>query len=434
MPSVLESVDPVAPAALVQTRTRGTGGLAAPVATHAMDASASEGVLADAAMHTEPLARQTRRTRHAAPVASKGVRSTPQTIAIGLIGPGQVGRALLAQLGRSASRYGIAGGGLDLQLRAVVDSRRMHFAPERVDAAAALDALSAGEPADLHSLADHLQSTGLPHALIVDCSGSDAVASHYAEWLAAGLHVATPNKHAGSGDLARYRAIHAASRSGGLFRYEATVGAGLPIIQTLRGMLDTGDALRSVDGVLSGTLAWLFNRFDGSQPFSSLVLQARALGYTEPDPRDDLSGLDVARKLVILAREAGHALTLDQVDVESLVPPNLREVARDDFLMRITEMDAPMAARLAHAHARDGALRYLARLDAEGRATVGLRVPCAGHASLHGRLTDNLIELRTARYADNPLVVQGPGAGPEVTAAGVFGDMLAIAHSLGARF
>jgi aspartokinase/homoserine dehydrogenase 1 len=185
--------------------------------------------------------------------------------------------------------------------------------------------------------------------------------------------------------------------------------------------------------VLSGTLAWLFNRYDGSVPFSTLVAEAKALGYTEPDPRDDLGGVDVARKLVILAREAGAALSLTDVEIESLVPEALREIPRDEFLARLSELDAPMQARLDAARAQGRSLRYLAQLDSEGRARVGLAMPEPGHASLHSRLTDNLIQFRTRRYAHNPLVVQGPGAGADVTAAGVFGDILAIAGTLGAR-
>src|SRR5690606_39237088 len=232
---------------------------------------------------------------------------------------------------------------------------------------------------DACAFAAHIRAEHIPHALIVDCSGSDAIARHYPQWLAAGIHIVTPSKHAGSGDWDRYVAIREAQRGGSRFMYEATVGAGLPVISTLRNLVDTGDTVQAIDGMLSGTLAWLFNSFDGSRPFSALVREARELGYTEPDPRDDLSGLDVARKLVILAREAGRELSLDDVAVESLVPGHLREVSRDEFL---------------------------------------------------ARLTANLVQFTTARYASNPLVVQGPGAGPQVTAAGVFGDILAIAHSL----
>ena len=360
---------------------------------------------------------------------------SPATVSIGLIGPGNVGRALLAQLADAIPRFAAdprMRRRLDLRLRGIANSRRMHLEARRLDPVQAVAALADGAPLDLDAFADHVQAEHLPHAMIVDCSGSDAVARHYAGWLARGIHVVTPSKHAGSGDIDRYRAIRASERHGGAFRYEATVGAGLPVIATLRSLLDTGDALLAVEGVLSGTLAWLFNHFDGSEPFSQLVLRARDLGYTEPDPRDDLSGLDVARKLVILARESGRDLSLEDVAIENLVPEHLRGLPLQEFLARIGEMDAPMQARLDAAREQGRDLRYIARLDAGGGASVGLVSPEPGHASLHSRLTDNLIQFSTRRYADNPLVVQGPGAGAEVTAAGVFGDMLAVARGIGA--
>lgn len=352
------------------------------------------------------------------------------TLALGLIGPGRVGRALLAQWAETAPRLRTQG--VDLVLRGVMDRRRMWLGEargglDRVDAA-----FAASPCADVHRFGPHLVDEGRVQAVVVDCSGSDAIVDHYPRWLAQGLHVVTPGKHAGSGPLARWHAIRAATRSGARFRHEASVGAGLPVIHTLRSQLDTGDALLRIDGVLSGTLAWLFDRFDGSRPFSHLVREARELGYTEPDPRDDLCGIDVARKLVILAREAGRDVELADVDVEGLVPATLRDVRPDEFLARLDELDAPMHARLDTARACGRALRYVARLDDDG-ARVGLSMPGPDDATARGRLTDNLIRFRTCRYADNPLVVQGPGAGPEVTAAGVFGDVLAIAHYLGAR-
>ncbi|WP_058833710.1 bifunctional aspartate kinase/homoserine dehydrogenase I [Luteimonas abyssi] len=360
---------------------------------------------------------------------------SPQTLSVGVIGPGHVGQALLRQLADVAPALR-ARSGVDLRLRALADSRRMVFdgvAMTPADARARLDDAHA-QAADLDAFAAHVRAGHLPHALIVDCSASDEVAAKYAEWLAAGIHVVTPNKHAGSGAWSRYAAVRAAQHDrGGRFLYEATVGAGLPVIQTLRGLLDTGDVLHGIDGMLSGTLAWLFNSFDGSRPFSELVLEARALGYTEPDPRDDLSGLDVARKLVILAREAGHALSIDDVDVENLVPESLRDLPLDDFLARVAELDAPMRVRLDAARTEGRALRHLGQLDIAGRARVGVVALPTEHACCHTRLTDNLVQFRSARYADNPLVVQGPGAGPEVTAAGVFGDVLAVAHALGAQ-
>ena len=357
---------------------------------------------------------------------------SPQTVSVGLIGPGQVGRALLSQMSAVLPKLR-ASSQVDLRLRGIANSGYMaldHFAIHPDDATQRLAGMDT-QAFDADAFAAHVRAEHLPHALIVDCSGSDAIARHYPAWIAAGIHVVTPSKHAGSGDWARYEAIRDARRGGTRFMYEATVGAGLPVIQTLRNLLDTGDTLHAIDGMLSGTLAWLFNSYDGSRPFSALVREARELGYTEPDPRDDLSGLDVARKLVILAREAGLPLSLDDIEIESLVPPALQDVSRDEFLARLEELDAPMQARLDAARAQGLGLRHIAHLSQDGEARVGVVALPAEHACRHTRLTDNLVQFTTERYASNPLVVQGPGAGPQVTAAGVFGDVLAIAQSLG---
>ncbi|GAB1597054.1 homoserine dehydrogenase family protein [Lysobacter claricitrinus] len=357
-------------------------------------------------------------------------RTSTTTLALGLVGPGKVGRALLAQWAEVAPR--LRAQGIDLVLRGVMDRRRLWLGAARGDIDTVIHDFDASPAPDVHRFGPHLVDEGRVQAVVIDCSGSDDVVGHYARWLGQGLHVVTPSKRAGSGPLERWRAIRDATRNGARFRHEASVGAGLPVIQTLRNQLDTGDELLGVDGVLSGTLAWLFHRFDGSMPFSHLVREALDLGYTEPDPRDDLSGLDVARKLVILAREAGHAIAMEDVDVESLVPAHLRDVPRDAFLAQLDALDTPMQARFDAARAGGRSLRYVASFDGRD-ARVGLSTPGPDDATAHGRLTDNLIRFRTRRYADNPLVVQGPGAGPEVTAAGVFGDVLAIAQYLGAR-
>ncbi len=365
--------------------------------------------------------------------AHAGFYLSPQTFAVGVIGPGNVGGTLLDQM------LGARGGllertHLDLRLRAIASRGRQLLDPSGIEGdwrgrfAAATDAL------DLDRFTAHLLDSHLPHVVIVDCSASPEVADRYPQWLAAGIHVVTPNKQAGAGPLARYDAIReAAAASGARFRYEATVGAGLPVISTLRDLLDTGDGVTSIEGIFSGTLAWLFNKYDGSVPFSRLVADARALGYTEPDPRDDLSGTDVGRKLVILAREAGRGLSLEDVRVESLVPEALRQASVEDFMARLHEVDAAFAARLATAKAEGKVLRYVARLDAEGQASVGLVEMPREHAFANLRLTDNIVQFTTRRYCDNPLVVQGPGAGPEVTAAGVFADLLRVAAGRGAR-
>ncbi|SFS16563.1 homoserine dehydrogenase [Dyella sp. OK004] len=359
--------------------------------------------------------------------------TTPRrrTLAVGLIGPGRVGSALLTQLRAAQGRLSEAG--LELRLCGVAASKRMWLDCDDPDLNYRCDRAQIWRPTDLQQFATHIRGDDSRHALLIDCSANDVVASHYADWLAEGVHVVTPNKLAGSGPLSRWEAIRAACRAGMRFRYEATVCAGLPVVQTLRDLLDTGDELLAVDGMFSGTLAWLCNRYDGQQPFSALVREAHALGYTEPDPRDDLSGMDVARKLVILAREAGWALSLDDVEVQSLVPAELAALSVDDFMARLDELDAPMAAQLAMARAHNGVLRHVASLDRNGRASVKLAVLPSSHPFAHTRLTDNVVQFTTRRYHDNPLLVQGPGAGPEVTAAGVFGDLLRIAESLEAR-
>jgi len=365
--------------------------------------------------------------------AHAGFWLSPQTFSVGVIGPGNVGAALLDQLYASEAAL-LARAKLDLRLRAVVSRNRMVLDQRGMHGnwKAAFD--NASLPSDLDQFTDHLLSARLPHTLIIDCSGSAEVADRYEGWLAAGIHVVTPNKQAGSGPLVRYQAIReAAASTGARFRYEATVGAGLPVITTLRDLVDTGDEVTAIAGIFSGTLAWLFNKYDGSVPFSELVTQARGMGYTEPDPRDDLSGVDVARKLVILAREAGHGLSLEDVAVESLVPAALQQASVEDFMALLHEVDASFAQRLADAQARGNVLRYVAQFTPGQRPSVGLVELPGDHAFANLRLTDNVVQFTTRRYCDNPLVVQGPGAGPEVTAAGVFADVLRVAAGEGAR-
>jgi homoserine dehydrogenase len=359
--------------------------------------------------------------------------TAPCVLHIGVIGPGKVGSALIAQLREAQPRLRREAN-LDLRLRAVTDSRHMWLDCDDDALNSRAHGAQIWRPAELGEFAGYLRGDGTQATLLADCSASDAVAERYAQWLGAGIHVVTPNKRAGSGPLSRWHEIHAAADAGGArFHYEATVGAGLPVVQTLRDLLDTGDRLLEVEGMFSGTLAWLCNQYDGRRPFSELVREAHALGYTEPDPRDDLSGTDVARKLVILAREAGRKLSLAEVEVESLVPAALVGIDRDEFMARLDEMDTPMMARHAGAAANRRVLRHVARLDHDGRASVRLQAVSDTHAFAHTRLTDNIVQFTTRRYRDNPLIVQGPGAGPDVTAAGVFTDLLRVAGSIGAR-
>lgn len=367
--------------------------------------------------------------RRALRAVHAGFYLSPVTVSVGVIGPGNVGRALIGQLAAAKERLK-ATANLDLRVRAIASRRTMALGDPYLELGDVRRLLEAGVPTDLARFEEQVHAEHLPHAVIIDCSASDTVAERYDAWLERGIHVITPNKHAGSGPLERYTRLK--SRRG-QFRYESTVGAGLPVITTLRDLIDTGDEVLSVEGIFSGTLAYLFNRFVGEESFSSLVRTARSLGYTEPDPRDDLSGRDVARKLVILARENGWKTSLGDVELENLVPPALRDLSIEAFMERLEELDGPMNQRRQAAKAAGKVLRYVARLDAGGTARVGLTELDPSHAFAHIRLTDNVVQFTTRRYRDNPLVVQGPGAGPEVTAAGVFADLLRVAASLGAR-
>ncbi|MEO7135850.1 MAG: bifunctional aspartate kinase/homoserine dehydrogenase I [Vicinamibacterales bacterium] len=359
---------------------------------------------------------------------------SPNTISVGVIGPGLVGSALLEQLASQTARLRRERN-LDLRVRGIISSSKMVLS----DTGIAVDGnwralLGAGLEADLNAFEEHIHAEHLPHSLLIDCTASDRVAGFYPRWLASGIHIVTPNKRAGSGPGTLLEQLHQGRRSAGShFLYEATVGAALPVIQTLRDLRETGDDIRRVEGILSGTLAYLFNVWDGQQPFSTVLGDAIDKGYTEPDARDDLSGMDVARKLIILAREIGLKIELDEVAVEGLVPASLRACTVAEFRSRVSELDAPMQLKLDAARQQGRVLRYVGQLDvASGRASVQLTEMERTHPFANINLTDNVVRFVTGRYDRNPLVIQGPGAGPAVTAGGVFADVLRVCAYLGA--
>ncbi len=276
----------------------------------------------------------------------------------------------------------------------------------------------------------HAEQTGRLQAgdIVVDATASEDVAAEHAHWLARGIHVVTANKLGNGTTLARARQIGGTAAAGNA-RYgdAATVGAGLPLLSSLRALVAGGDRIHSIEGVLSGSLAWLLQRFDGSRPFSACVREAAADGYTEPDPRIDLSGEDVRRKLLILARAAGVALEPEQVAVESLLPPALAALPAAQVDAALAQLDAPLAARLQQARGQGLSLCFVARLDGHG-ASVGLRALPAEHPLAGGRGTDNRVAIHSDRYRAQPLLIQGPGAGAEVTAAALLDDVLGIVN------
>jgi bifunctional aspartokinase / homoserine dehydrogenase 1 len=372
-------------------------------------------------------------TRRALRAAHSGLYLSDQTLSLGVIGAGNVGGELLRQIAAEATRLRQTFD-VDLRVRAIATSRRMVLSERAIDLdrwPAELE--SSSVELDIDRFVAHVHAEHLPHAVIVDCTASDDVARRYEAWLARGIHVITPNKRANASDMAYYRRLREANRAvGAHYLYETTVGAALPIIQTLRDLVQTGDEILEIEGILSGTLSYLFNSFNGTRPFSSLVAHARDLGYTEPDPRDDLSGMDVARKIVILAREMGSAIELADVELRSLVPESLQSGTAEEFLAALPTHDAEMAAIHRTAAEQACVLRFVGRVTRDGQASVGLRTYPATHAFGRLQLTDNIVLFRTRRYRENPLVVQGPGAGREVTAAGVFADVLRLASYVGA--
>jgi bifunctional aspartokinase / homoserine dehydrogenase 1 len=373
--------------------------------------------------------------------ATRALRAThssfylsPNTLSIGVIGPGTVGRVLLDQLATQQSRLAREFK-LDLRVRGILSSRRMLLSERGVDLANWKAEYEQGaRESSLERFVEHVHVDYLPHRVIIDCSADEKVARHYRDWLAQGIHIVTPNKKANSADMAYYDSLREARQTGAShYLYEGTVGAGLPVIQTLRDLRETGDVIDSIEGIFSGTLAYLFNVYDGSVPFSAIVKEAKKLGYTEPDPRDDLSGTDVARKLIILAREMGLRLEMADVKVDSLVPRDLAGGSIDEFLAGLTQYDAAMQQRYLAAKKAGKVLRFLGRITAQGEATVGVVELDSKHAFANIALTDNVVRFATTRYCNNPLIVQGPGAGPEVTAGGVFADLLRLSAYLGAR-
>ena len=421
--------------AVVGDGMAGAHGVAAKVFSSLADAAVNVRAIAQGASERNiSVAIDGRGAAKALRAVHAGFYLSPHTVSLGVIGPGTVGKVLLDQLASQVERLK-KDFNLDLRVRGIMGSSRMLLVDGGIDLANWRDRLKRdGVEANIEAFAEFVHAEFLPHAAMIDCTASSEVAARYRDWLAAGMHVVTPNKKANSADLAYYRSLREARRAAGThYLYEATVGAGLPVITTVRDLRETGDEIRSIEGILSGTFAYLFNTYDGTVPFSRIVADAKAKGLTEPDPRDDLSGMDVARKLIILGREMGLDLEMSDVQVESLVPEALANCSIEEFLQRLPEFDAAMQTRYQKARAEGQVLRYVARLDASGTAAVGVTRLDQHHAFANISLTDNVVRFVTRRYCDNPLIVQGPGAGPDVTAGGVFGDLLRLCAYLGAK-
>jgi bifunctional aspartokinase / homoserine dehydrogenase 1 len=356
-----------------------------------------------------------------------------QTLSIGVIGTGLIGGTLLRQLQSRIDELK-KDRGIDLRVRGVMNSRKMILADRHLALDRWADELAeSAKTADLESFIKHVNADHLPHAVVIDATASAELPALYESWLARGINVITPNKKSNAGPLSAYRSLRETARKHQrYFLYETNVGAGLPIIQTLRGLVETGDEIIKIEGVLSGTLSYIFNSLDGRRTFSEVVREAHSLGLTEPDPREDLSGVDVARKLIILAREMGLEVEMDAVHVESLVAEDLRGGSVDQYLTDLGKYDQTIAALLNSARDKGEVMRYVGTIDSDGSLSATMRRYSTNHPFANLTGSDNVVSFQTARYNSQPMIVRGPGAGPEVTAAGVFADLLRLASFLGA--
>jgi len=351
-------------------------------------------------------------------------------LALAVVGVGNVGGAVLRQIAQQ--RHYLLSKGFDVTVVGVANSKRFAADARGVPLDRWQTLLQASnDRMDGRAFAARLAAMELTNAALVDCTSGPTIVDAYPAFIEANLHIITPNKWANALPWERYSALMAMLDDRKRhFLFEANVGAGLPVVSTLRDLIASGDEIVRIEGILSGTLSYLFNTFDGTAPFSALVRDAHRMGYTEPDPREDLSGQDVARKLLILARQIGLRMDLDEVRVDSLVPESLaRGKYSPAFLTAYARSDRAMADKVKRAAARGAVLRYVGTLE-RGRARAGLKEFPRDHPIAAAKGSDNVIAFTTKRYSRTPLVVQGPGAGADVTAMGVFSDVLKLLHYL----
>jgi bifunctional aspartokinase / homoserine dehydrogenase 1 len=352
-----------------------------------------------------------------------------KTVQIYIAGTGLIGSQLIRDI-FSKQEWFLTERHLDLRVNGILNRRTMLLDDHGIPGANWKEQLdSSAQATDLDEMFEFVKKNQSPNTVFVDATAGDELPAQYEKFLSQGIAVVTPNKKANTASPEKFRKLAELARDNDTsFMYEANVGAGLPLVQVVSDRVASGDRIHRLEGVFSGTLSYLFNSFDGSTPFSELVKGAREKGYTEPDPRDDLNGLDAARKLLILARIVGSEASLDDIAVENLVPEDLREdVAVDEFFARLKESDPVFHKKFQKADKQGKVLRYVASMDEKG-LRVGLKAvgPDSPLFGLSG--TENMLTITSDAYSEIPLVVKGPGAGAVVTANGVLSDILKTVH------
>ena len=350
-----------------------------------------------------------------------------QELNLFVCGTGTVGGSLLRQI--AAQRQALMDErGLRLNLVGVCGTKRAAYAATGLDFNTYRESMAQGEEGGIDRMVDHIIGMNIPNSVFVDCTASPEVAAAYQRLLDHNVSVVAANKIAASSAYENYaRLKHTARERGVKYLFETNVGAGLPIIHTIDDLTASGDKILRIEAVLSGTLNYVFNTLSADVTLSQAVRQARELGYSEPDPRIDLSGKDVIRKLTILARESGHRLETDQVESRLFIPQDLFDGSLDAFWQRLPELDARFEAERQRLQAEHKCWRFVARWE-DGHASVGLEEIPDGHPFYVLEGSNNIITLTTERYREYPMLIQGYGAGADVTAAGVFADIMRVAN------
>lgn len=357
--------------------------------------------------------------------------SQAKTLNLFLVGTGLIGKALLEQL-QGQENYLSKYKALKINLVGVMNSKKMLIDAQGIPMENWEEERDGkGKPAEIWAFVEEAKRLNLPNSIFADCTANKEIHNYYLGLFEANISVVTPNKVANSGRYEDYALLHrTALKKGVKFLYETNVGAGLPVINTLQGLISSGDRFEKIEGVLSGTLSYIFNNFKAGVKFADIVREAKVKGYTEPDPREDLSGMDVARKILILGREIGLRLEPEDVEILKLLPENCEKAPTvEDFFKELEVSNSYFEAMVNEAEAKGEVLRFIATLE-NNKITIGVRSIGKSHPFYMMDGADNVISFTTKRYHDRPLVIKGPGAGAEVTASGVFADIVAMGSYL----